>query len=159
MPEREIAIASLVHCPASVVWSTSTTLEGLNRELSPYLYFVAPNGESLKRKKHRFRGWLLALGVLPFERFVSAIVTVDVGRKVVEEGSSLAFRSWRAERSTTDVGPARCKVVDQLRIATRFFLPAYFIDRLVLQVFVHRHRRLQQYFGGHFVDPADQNSA
>lgn len=156
MSEREIAVASLVHAPSPVVWISTTTLEGYNRELNPYLLARTHAREPLMRTTQTYVAWLWLFGTIPIERLRAAIVRVDAGRIVVEQMTTLLCRRLIIERTWQDVGPARCRLVDTLRVSSRFFVPAAWLDRLVLRVYVHRHRRLHQRFGGHFIDPQEK---
>jgi len=157
MTEREIVVASLVHTPARLVWRTVDTIDGINRELAPWLSLTVPTGhgplEAAEPDAPPVRSWLLAFGVVPIARVVIRVERVTACHEFVETLETVLRLRFRHERRLRDVGPAWCQVVDRLRFRPRFALPGSWIDQIVLRVFVHRHRRLQQAFGGHFVEP------
>lgn len=155
MPERELVIASLLHAPAVLLWPQLRSVHGFNRELGPWLSFSASKDalERLDRGEANVHAWLFVLGVLPIDRFNVRTAVLDVPRGFVQDATSWLYRRWRHERRLTDVGAGRCTVIDRLQFAPRVPVPAAFVDGLVLRIFEHRHRRLHQAYGGHFIDP------
>jgi len=136
-------------------------MDGVNAELGPWLRMTyPPDAEHLDAVVADggvgFRSWLLAFGVLPFDRHSFALVSLD-GTGFVEESRSWLQRRWHHERRVLDAGPGRCTVIDELAVSPRIGVVAPLTRRLVRAIFDHRHRRLRERFGG--IDEADTDPA
>jgi ligand-binding SRPBCC domain-containing protein len=150
----KLSFRSDLAAPRPEVWSVVSTMRGVNAELGPWVRMTHPRdadrldaasvpatGDVL------FRSWLLAFGVLPFDRHSLAIVSVDAGSGFVEESRSWLQQRWRHERRLTDRTGSGCTVVDELVIQPRIGLVTPITRRTVRAIFEHRHRRLRKRFG------------
>ena len=121
-----------------------TTPQGVNAELGPWIRMTfppqaltglqsAPVGEPL------FVSWLLAFGILPFDRHV--FVLAEVGDlHFIETSHSVLQKLWRHERYVTATG---CRVRDVVTVRARFWLAGPIARVLASAVFRHRHKRLR----------------
>ena len=123
-----------------------TTPRGVNAELGPWILMTfppqaltgllsAPVGEPL------FVSWLLAFGVLPFDRHV--VVLAEVGElHFIETSHSLLQKSWRHERYVTATA-AGCRVRDVVTVRARLGLAGPIARVVASAVFRYRHKRLR----------------
>lgn len=149
--ERTSALAA----PADEVWVTATTMEGVNAELVPLVRMTHPRGLRSLREldppvvagRVLFRSWLLAGGIVPFDRHALALDEVDdAGRRFVEESTSWLQRRWRHERSVV-ARPGGCVVTDRLTVEPRLGPARPLVAAAVGRIFDHRHRRLRRRYG------------
>src|SRR5436190_18148895 len=117
----ELERATALRATPAEVWQHATSIDGINRELSPWLRMTVPPearrfavddalaslGESLVASR------VLLLGVLPVERMRITIVALEPGRRFVEQSPMLTMRSWRHER-IIDPTAGGCRVSDRL---------------------------------------------
>ncbi|HEU4412079.1 MAG TPA: hypothetical protein VFS43_42955 [Polyangiaceae bacterium] len=147
------AIASDLAAPAARVWADVTRPEGVNDELMPLLRMTfpgAPEGFTLDgapTDRVLCHCWLLAFGVLPYDRHALKLARVEPGRGFVEASTSWTQRLWRHERSIEPLGASSCRVRDALTFAPRMPLPRRVVRSAVEVVFVHRHGRLRRRYG------------
>jgi ligand-binding SRPBCC domain-containing protein len=157
-----LSFRSEVAAPRSEVWAVVSTMSGVNAELGPWIRMTHPrDAESLDATEVPtagevvFQSWLLAFGVLPFDRHALALVEVDTGSGFVEESRSWLQRRWRHERRLSDRAGGGCAVVDELVIEPRIGVLTPLARRTVRAIFGHRHRRLRKRFGA-IESPGDE---
>lgn len=153
MPAIDLTFTTTVAAPRAQVWSRVTTMSGVNDELAPYVRMTHPaHLRSLTDVDVRpgvvlHRCWLLAGGLLPFDRHALALERVVEGEGFDEESTSWLQRRWRHERRLADA-PEGCTVVsDRLVVVPRLALAEPLTRWVVGVVFRHRHRRLVARFG------------
>ena len=136
---------------ADEVWSRVATPKGVNAELMPLVRMTFPRGASLTDLPPERMGtpvaacWLLALGLIPFDRHV--LVLDHVGdRSFSERSHSLMQREWRHDRSVTPDGDG-CILTDRVKVLPRLPFLAAPTRWIVGRIFAHRHKRLRQLFG------------
>ena len=130
-----------------VIWLHVTQMSGVNEELMPLMKMSspkrydcmslreAPTGELL------FHSWLLAFGILPFDRHALTIEHLwDYGFQ--EHSHSWLQRQWRHKR-IIELLPGGARVSDELEIEPRF-APHWLVRFFVSQLFAHRHLRLRR---------------
>jgi ligand-binding SRPBCC domain-containing protein len=136
--------------PADEVWAAVTTPAGVNAELGPFVRMSFPKGSmddlmSAPRDEPIFVSWLLAFGVLPFDRHV--FVLHDAGeRHFIETSHSTLQKLWRHERYVTPTGQG-CSVRDVVTVVPRFSFAGPTSRAIAAAVFRHRHRRLKKLYG------------
>ena len=91
-----------------------------------------------------FVSWLLAFGILPFDRHV--FVLAEVGhRHFIETSHSVLQAQWRHERYVTATGTG-CRVRDVVTVRARLGLMGPFTRLIAAALFRHRHKRLRLLF-------------
>lgn len=153
MPRGPIAIevATDVAATRTEVWAAVSTFAGVNAELMPLCKMVEPRslrGRTLASYQPGERApcWLLAGGVVPFDRHLLGLASVVDGEGFVEESTSWLQRRWRHERTLTSIAGG-CRVADRLTIVPRLPMAAPLTRAAVTALFGHRHRRLARRFG------------
>lgn len=153
MPRSVIVTRSvLLAAPAQEVWAVVSTPAGVNAEMMPLVRMTFPSSvagltpDDIAMGAVVCRCWMLAGGVLPFDRHALAFESI-AGTEFVEESTSWLQCRWRHERSVVTLDPGRCRVTDCITIEPRVPLARPFVRRIVPLVFEHRHRRLEQRFG------------
>lgn len=149
----EISVSSRLNAPPAEVWERVISPEGINDEMRPYLRMTLPPGveqldpESVEIGVPIGRSWILLFGLLPFDYDDVTLARLEPGRGFLERSKMLSQRSWEHERTLkpTDGG---CLVTDRVRWQPRLGLPARPLRPVVGWFFRHRHKRLQQHFGG-----------
>lgn len=146
-----LRIASTVGTPVEEAWAEVSTFSGVNAELMPFVRMREPRalrGRSLEsyRPGERAACWLLAGGVVPFDRHLLGLESITPGEGFVEESTTWMQRRWRHERRLTEIG-GRTMVVDQLTVEPRLRLAAPMTARILAGTFRHRHGRLRARFG------------
>lgn len=122
---------------------------GVNAELAPWIRMTfpataltglgaAPVDEPL------FVSWLLAFGVLPFDRHVFALAEVG-HRHFIETSYSLLQAQWRHERYVTAI-ESGCRVRDVVTVRPRLGVMAPLTRWIASALFRHRHKRLRVLF-------------
>lgn len=149
----EIERSSRLAASCEEVWRVVSTMAGVNDELRPFVRMTHPpavtglEGQDVPRGEVLFASWLLAFGVVPFDRHALALVSVETGRGFVEESTSWLQRRWRHERTLEPGADGGCVVTDRLTVQPRVGLLAPVVARTVGALFTHRHRRLRARFG------------
>jgi ligand-binding SRPBCC domain-containing protein len=145
-----LVFESLLSAPEGEVWAEVSTLEGVNRELSPWIRMTAPaeaRGRSLEEApigEPLFASFLLAFRVVPFDRHELRLVAASRGHFLERSHSSLQ-RVWEHERWVEGVAGGT-RVRDRLFVEPR--LPSDALVRSVVSaLFRWRHRRLRARFG------------
>lgn len=146
-----VEIASSVAAPPETVWPIVSTFAGVNAELMPLCKMREPaalRGRTLESYEpgERAACWLLAGGVIPFDRHLLGLESITPGQGFVEESTSWVQRRWRHERTLTPAGEGT-RVVDRLTIVPRMRFAAPLAAVVVGRIFEHRHRRLRHRFG------------
>lgn len=127
-------------------------MRGVNAELAPALRMSVPRAvraESLvdlPRGEEAFASWLLAWGILPFDRHHLRLVRVDPERGFLEHSWSWLQRSWEHERLLVPV-EGGTELSDRVRFEPRLALGTSLTTYLVARVFRNRHRHLRRRFG------------
>jgi ligand-binding SRPBCC domain-containing protein len=149
----ELRFRSHVAAPAPEVWAVVSTMDGVNAELRPFVRMTHPaHLQSLADTEIQpgavvLHSWLLAGGILPFDRHALALERVLDGEGFDEESTSWMQRRWRHERRLDDHGDGTCTVSDHLIVQPRLGFLRPVAARVVRFLFAHRHRRLVQRFG------------
>lgn len=149
----ELTFTTTVAAPRDEVWARVTTMDGVNDELAPFVRMTHPaHLRSLADVVVEpgvvlHRCWLLAGGVLPFDRHALALERVVDGEGFDEESTSWLQRRWHHERRLTDAPDGGTVVSDRLVVEPRLPLAAPLTRRLVAFLFRHRHHRLLATFG------------
>lgn len=145
----QVSIRSVLPVAPATVWDAVTSPEGLNREMKPWLSFVAPEGIDLLR--NAASGEVLPLKIrgplgLPLGRYPLRLVRFEEGRGFLEQTWMLPVLLWQHERI---VEPENGGTVVTDRLGWRW--KASFLDRLfrygVRSFFRHRHRQLRRWAG------------
>jgi ligand-binding SRPBCC domain-containing protein len=140
-----IDITTALPRPAAEVWAGVTTPEGVNAELMPFVRMTFPPGsmnDLLDRPRDEPIGvcWLLAFGLLPFDRHV--LVMHEVGeRHFIETSHSALQKLWRHERYVEPAGQG-CTVRDVVTPIPRLGFAAPITRAIAAAIFRHRHKRL-----------------
>ncbi len=136
----------------AVLWQHATSMAGVNFELMPLVRMTYPRArERLPASVEQpegvlFHSWLLAFGVLPFDRHALHLHRVGPGMRFDEDSTSWMQRRWEHHRRVEPVAGGAC-LIDELRVVPRLRLAAPWVQMLVAQIFRHRHRRLRRRFG------------
>ncbi len=134
-------------------------MAGVNLELAPYVRMTHPadvsdiaslgDDRSLLGRV-AFRSWLLAFGVVPFDRHSLRLDhVVDhglAGGSFREDSTSLLQARWRHDRDVVADGTGT-RVTDRIEVTPRAALARPVVERIVGFLFSHRHRRLRGRFG------------
>lgn len=149
----EIVLSSDLTASAEEVWAHATTMEGVNAELGPWVRMSVPGearglgladahtGEVL------FHSWLLAGGVVPFDRHALRLEAIGPGRRFLERSTTWMQADWEHERTVEEREGGGCRVTDRLRVVPRVGVLAPVVRRVVTALFARRHRRLRRWFG------------
>lgn len=146
----DLDFESLLSAPEAEVWAEVSTLEGVNRELAPWIYMTAPpqaRGRSLEAAplgEPLFASTLLAFRLVPFDRHELCLAAASRGH-FLERSRSLVQRMWEHERWVEAV-QGGTRVRDRLRVEPRF-APEALTRGVVRALFRWRHRRLRARFG------------
>ena len=156
---RQVAFeqSSTLTASAVDVWHHVTTMAGVNAELAPWVRMTHPgeltrldDAPELIGQHVAFHSWLLAGGVVPFDRHALGLVSVERfdggGGAFVEESSSWLQRRWRHEREVVVLGEG-CRVTDRLLVEPRLALIRPVVANVVPWLFDRRHRVLRERFG------------
>lgn len=149
----EISVSSRLSASPAEVWDRVISPEGINDEMRPYLRMTLPPGveqldpESVEIGVPIGRSWILLFGLLPFDYDDVCLARLEPGRGFLERSKMLSQRSWEHER-TLEPTAEGCLVTDRVRWQPRLGLPARPLRPVVGWFFRHRHKRLQQHFGG-----------
>jgi ligand-binding SRPBCC domain-containing protein len=135
------------------VWRHATSIEGINREMAPWLRMTAPaaaRGLALDDAPDAlgaalFTSLVLLGGVIPVERMQVTIAELEPGHRFVERSPMLTVRDWRHER-IVEPHAAGCRVTDRVSFAPRLALAAPALRAAVGAFFAHRHRQLGRIF-------------
>jgi len=152
-----VELSSDLGVAADVLWADVGTLEGVNRELWPWLRMTVPPDlrgatlADLTPGRPAGRSWLLLGGLIPIDYDELCLESVGE-RSFGERSRMLTMDPWRHARTIEPRGAGSCRITDRLRFRLRP-LPARVpgADRIataiVAAVFRHRHRRLAKLYG------------
>jgi ligand-binding SRPBCC domain-containing protein len=150
----ELERTTALRAAPAEVWRHVTSIDGINRELAPWLRMTVPSearrltiddaldslGDALIVSR------VLLFGVLPVERMRLTIVALEPGHRFVEQSPMLTMRSWRHERTVEPTADG-CRLSDRLSFEPLVRASSPLLRRLVGALFAHRHRRLVERFG------------
>lgn len=147
----ELCFASWLPTDPATVFRVIRTMEGVNRELRPWIRMTFPPRHATLLDEESqgvsFASWLLALGVVPFDRHRLTLERIYQGPEVYgfdEESTSWLQRRWRHERRVV-AAPGGCEVIDRLVVVPRVGVVAPIVRRIVQALFEHRHRVLRRH--------------
>lgn len=147
--EFQVELSTPLLSTADAVWAHAATMDGVNRELSPWVRMTVPRRArglrltDVEPGREAFVSVLLFLGVVPFDVHHLTLQRVEE-RSFHEESWSWLQRRWRHERRVEPTATG-CIVTDRLTVAPR--LPRLLVKPVVRALFVSRHRRLRALFG------------
>ncbi|HWW45812.1 MAG TPA: hypothetical protein VN180_12140 [Acidimicrobiia bacterium] len=132
------------------VWAAVSTVDGVNRELSPLVRMTDPTDGAPFDTEPWQAGtpvlWQLLFGIIPVDRHRVELVAFPNRRGFRESSSTWLHRVWRHERTLRD-DPSGCIVRDVVEIEPRLGVLRPIVGRSVGRMFRHRHRRLRRRFG------------
>lgn len=146
----DLSFESRLSAREDVVWAAVRTLEGVNRELAPWVHMTAPQearGRALEEAplgSPAFASFLLAFRLLPFDRHELTLISAERGH-FLERSRSWLQRVWEHERSVEAI-PGGCRVRDRLHVEPRL-APDALVRVVVRALFRWRHYRLEREFG------------
>jgi hypothetical protein len=146
-------VLSHLNASPTEVWDRVISPEGINDEMRPYLRMTLPPGvEQLDPENVEIgvpigRSWILLFGLLPFDYDDVTLARLEPERGFLERSKMLSQRSWEHER-TLEPAEGGCLVTDRVCWQPRLGLPARPLRPVIGWFFRHRHKRLQQHFGG-----------
>ncbi len=149
----EISVSSHLNAPPTAVWDRVISPAGINDEMRPYLRMTLPPGvEQLDPENVEIgvpigRSWILLFGLIPFDYDDVCLARLDPGRGFLERSKMLSQRAWEHER-TIEPTAGGCTVTDRVSWQPRLGLPGRPLRPVIGWFFHHRHKRLQQHFGG-----------
>lgn len=154
---HEVRITTELPVAGPDLWDAVCRLEGVNRELGPWLRMTTPRGlegatiADLEPGRPAGRSWLLLGGLLPVDYDDLCLVEIEPPRRFLERSRMLTIDPWEHERTIDPLGPARCRIADRLRFDLRRPLAGIpgagaLAERVVGAIFRHRHRRLAKLY-------------
>lgn len=144
-------ISSRLAAPAEEVWAHATSMEGVNRELSPLARMTYPrhlrslDDRSVPIGQRVFRSWVLAGGVVPIDYDDITFAELEPGRRFLERSPMLTQREWQHER-VIEPAEGGCVVTDRVRFVPRAPALGPLFLRLFRLAFWVRHRNLRRIF-------------
>jgi ligand-binding SRPBCC domain-containing protein len=135
----------------SEVWEWITSIDGISKEMSPYLRMSAPRGvKSLASinfipGEKLFRSWITLFKLLPVDYSDLTLESLDQEIGFVEQSRMGSMRSWRHVRTITPDKDG-CTLTDEVSFEPKFGGPI--LSKVVEAFFNHRHRMLSKYLGG-----------
>ena len=147
-----VEFRSSLQASAEQLWDHASSMEGVNRELAPWVHMTVPEIARGKRLadvvpgEEAFRSVLLAFGVLPFDvHHLTIERMLDHG--FIEESWSWLQRRWRHERRVvTELSGSGCTLTDRVTVVPRA-APRWVVEPMVRRVFAARHSYLRAHFG------------
>jgi hypothetical protein len=129
-----LIVRTTVVSPADTVWLHASSMNGVNAELGPWVRMTyPPHLADLGRAAYgprdgvAFDSWILALGIVPFDRHSFRLIEVKArgssGGSFVEDSTSWLQRRWRHERSVELRATGQTVVTDQLLWQPRRLVP------------------------------------
>lgn len=147
---------SVLASDADAVWAHAMTPRGINSELMPLVRMALPDGLDLFAVGPDDFGrplracWMLAFGVIPFDRHVLGLEGVGA-RWFQEDSHSLIHRRWRHYREVIP-GDGYAVLLDRVEATPRLRALAGLAGPIVSAIFSHRHDKLRARWGT--VEPA-----
>ncbi len=153
----EVSVSTELAIPPEPLWESVCRLEGVNRELAPFLRMTAPPGlegatlADLEPGQPAGRCRLLLFGLVPVDYDDLTIAEVEPYR-FLERSRMRTIDPWEHERTIRSASASTSILTDRLRFQLRRPLRAVpGADRLAVAVvgalFRHRHRRLAKLYG------------
>src|SRR5438067_106868 len=112
MSQVELTFRSELSAPRDRVWAWVTSMEGISRELWPILRMTAPRGVKsigdvpIEPGNPLFRSWILLFGIIPIDRSDLTLLSLDVGKRFVEQSPMLSMSLWRHVRTLSSTPKA-----------------------------------------------------
>jgi ligand-binding SRPBCC domain-containing protein len=132
------------------VWIWMTSVDGISKEMAPFLHMSSPKGISslasvaFQPGERLFRSWITLFGIIPFGYSDLTLVQLKEGQGFIEQSPMGTMRFWRHERSIVPQDSG-CILTDELTFEPR--LAGWLTSQIVYYFFKHRHRRLVQFLG------------
>ncbi len=148
--QYKLNFSTRLAAPQPRVWEWITSIDGISKEMAPYMRMTVPRGVtniqsiSFKPGKRLFRSWILLFGLIPFDFSDLTLESLDEGTGFVEQSPMGSMRLWRHERHLTPV-EGGCLLTDNLTFEPRILGGLTF--RIIKAFFTHRHRNLTRFFG------------
>ncbi|MBI3542275.1 MAG: hypothetical protein HY075_03235 [Deltaproteobacteria bacterium] len=152
MPFR-VHRSSILNASKAEVWSSISSMDGINYELAPWLSMTYPP-EAATLPPHvplgvtLFRSKIMLLTLVPIDLHDLTLEAFDAGTGFRESSTTILQKYWKHNRSLESLGVDRCMVSDELEFQPRLPLVGYALVVLVGMVFTWRHRRLAARFNG-----------
>ncbi len=141
-----IDISTFLARPSEKVWAAVATAEGVNAELMPLVRMTFPPGFTDLREaplgEQVADGWLLAFGVVPFERHTLMFADIAPSGFVETSLGLFHYHYWKHER-TVRQAEGGCVVRDIVTVVSKVGFLDGIADTLTAWVFRHRHKRLK----------------
>lgn len=157
-PKLAVDLRSELAVSPAALWDAVSTMEGVNAELAPWVRMSAPSATRGMKLADApvgvplFHSWLLALGVLPFDRHHLCLEQVWCEPKAdrwgfYEHSSSWLQRVWLHERTIGAQGGGAW-IRDRVWVQPRCTPLWPFVRVIVKTLFSHRHRQLLRRYTG-----------
>jgi ligand-binding SRPBCC domain-containing protein len=144
-----LTVESPLRARRAEVWAAVSTVDGVNREVAPFVRMTDPtHGARFDTEPWQVGAlvlWQLGLGFIPVDRHRVELVALPDGQGFRESSSSWWHRVWRHERTLLD-DPDGCIVRDDVQIEPRLAIADPIIGWTVGRMFRRRHRRLRRQF-------------
>ena len=138
---------SELRVPPAQAWGWITSVEGILRELRPWMRMTVPRGVArlddvaIVPGRPLFRSRLYVLGFIPFGHSDLILLELNDGKGFVELSPMTGMKLWRHERSIEPRGTG-CTLTDRLAFEPRF--AGRLMARFVRRTFAHRHAVLRR---------------
>lgn len=148
----ELRRQSALFAPPARVWAEIATLEGINRELGPWLAMTPPPDgrafsiDDVPVDTPWFRSRILLFGRVPVDHDDLVIVELEPGRRFLERSSTRTQLVWEHER-TVDAAPGGGTILTDRVAWTPRAAPLAAAGPVFHAVFAWRHRQLRRRFG------------
>lgn len=154
----EVAVSTELAVAPDVLWDAVSRLEGVNRELSPWLRMKEPQGlegasiADLEPGVPAGRCRLLLFGLVPVDYDELTIAEIEPGRRFLERSRMRTMDPWEHERTIRATDADTSVIADRLRFRLRPPLASLpgagrLVETTVRALFRHRHRRLAKLYG------------
>jgi ligand-binding SRPBCC domain-containing protein len=148
----DIAIRTKLSASRAQVWSWITSVDGISKEMRPYLRMTTPKNlpriVDVKTKLGEvfLHSRVFLFGFIPGGSWHFVLTELTEQDGFVEQSPSTFMKSWRHERRIVDdpSDPSAVILSDHVTFAPK--LGAWLSGRFLRHVFAHRHRVLQKHF-------------
>ncbi|MFZ5755404.1 MAG: hypothetical protein ACOY3X_00710 [Pseudomonadota bacterium] len=150
MSRYTLEFSSPLRVPADRAWEWITSMDGIGKEMSPWMRMSAPRGVRnltdvrIVPGQRLFRSRITLFGVIPVDYSDLTLLSLDEGSGFIEQSPMGSMKHWRHERRIVASG-AGCIVTDTLTFEPR--LAGRLTQRIVRAFFTHRHRNLRKHLG------------